>query len=68
MDESSSIMLKISSLNTNGARGNLVYINKLIEKSDIVFCCEHWLNKYEKNIFEILNKCKYYLFLSDAPN
>jgi hypothetical protein len=56
MHEISAIMLKTSFLNTNGARGNLVYIKKLIEKSDIVFCCEHKLNKYEKKIFEILNK------------
>lgn len=48
--------IKIASLNTNGARGNLLYINKLTELNDIVFCCEHWLNNKEKDIFVNLNK------------
>ena len=48
-------MLNIVSLNTNGARGNLLYIDYLIKNNDIMFCCEHWLNKYESNFFENIN-------------
>ncbi len=47
-------MLKIVSLNTNGARGNILYIENLIKNNDIVFCCEHWLN--EKYSIKIRNK------------
>jgi hypothetical protein len=48
-------MLNIVSLNTNGARGNLLYIEYLIKNNDIMFCCEYWLSKYENNFFENIN-------------
>jgi hypothetical protein len=53
MQESS---LKIVVLNRAGAKGNFVYLTELIENNDIVFICEHWLNKHEK--FLINNLCK----------
>jgi len=53
MQESS---FKIVALNTAGAKGNFVYLTELIENNDIVFICEHWLNKHEN--FLINNLCK----------
>ena len=48
--------LKIVSLNTAGAKGNSVYISEIIKNNDIVFICEHWLNKFEKYL--IKNLCE----------
>jgi hypothetical protein len=45
MQESS---LKMVSINTAGAKDDFVYITELIENIEIVFICEHWLNKHEK--------------------
>ena len=60
-------MLNIVSLNTNGARGNLWYIEYLIKNNDIMFCCEHWLNKYENNFFENINLNKEFNTIFYSP-
>jgi len=61
-------MLNIVSLNTNGARGNLWYIEYLIKNNDIMFCCEHWLNKYENNFFENINLNKEFNTIIYSPS
>ena len=49
-------MIRIAALNTNGVRGNLLYVNKLTEDNEIIFCSEHWLNKNESYLINNLNK------------
>ena len=57
--------LNICSLNCHGAKGNLVYINKLIHDFDFVFVSEHWLYQDEKHFLEVLDSsCKYFFHSS----
>ena len=48
--------IKLCALNTHGAKGNLVYINKLVKEYDIVFLNETWLFHDEKSV--IVNRRK----------
>ena len=56
--------LKVSSLNSHGARGNLIYINKLCNENDIVFICEHWLQQSEEILLESISNKKLIIFNS----
>ena len=56
--------LKVSSLNTHGVRGNLIYINKLCNENDIVFICEHWLQQSEEILLESISNKKQIIFNS----
>jgi len=47
---------KISSLNTNGIIGSIIFVEYLINNSDITFLQEHWL--YNNNKYIIENLCK----------
>ena len=40
--------LSVCSLNTNGIKGNLAYIDILCKDYDNLFTCEHWLQNDEK--------------------
>jgi hypothetical protein len=55
---------KISSLNTHGIKGNLVYVEKLCNECNIVFISERWLNKSEQNIIEAISSDKKIFFHS----
>jgi hypothetical protein len=46
-------IVKLCSINTHGLKGNIVYIENLIKKNDIIFISEHWLLPGEKYIFLI---------------
>ena len=48
-------MITLASLNTNGAKGIALYIYNLINSNEIVFLCEHWINKFDKNTFDNLS-------------
>ena len=48
------MMPKISSLNTNGIIGNIIFVEYLINNSDITFLQEHWLYNNNKYIIENL--------------
>jgi hypothetical protein len=56
--------IKLSSLNTHGIKGNLVYVEKPCMESDIVFISEHWLNYSEQNIIEAISSDKKIFFHS----
>ena len=44
-------IVKLCSINTHGIKGNIVYIENLIKKNDIIFISEHWLLPGEKYFF-----------------
>ena len=45
-------MIKIASINTNGAIGNSCYLETIIKNNDITFVQEHWLNVNNKSFFK----------------
>jgi hypothetical protein len=63
---------KISSLNTNGIIGSIIFVEYLINNSDITFLQEHW--PYNNNKYIIENLCKknekilFFSPLSDNPS
>jgi hypothetical protein len=62
--------LKVCTFSTHGLKGNILYINSLIEYYDIIFINEHWLTLRDKFILENLCKEKNLYFQSAecAPN
>ena len=48
--------LKIMTINCKNIRNNFMYINEELEKQDIIFIQEHWLNEYEiHNLQQYIN-------------
>lgn len=46
--------LTICTFNVYGARGNAIYIKKLIDCHDIIYLCEHWLLHQEEYVLKDL--------------
>ena len=44
--------MKIVSLNSQGLKNNLVYVQKLIETHEVTFVCEHWLSNAECSVIK----------------
>ena len=57
-------IVKLGSINTHGIKGNIVYIENLIKKNDIIFISEHWLLPGEKYFFDLINNNKKIIFKS----
>ena len=60
--------VKLSAINTHGLKGNLVHIENLIKKNDIIFICEHWLLPSEKYFFDLINNNKTVIFKSSMQD
>ena len=60
--------VKLSAINTHGLKGNLVHIENLIKKNDIIFICEHWLLPSEKYFFDLINNNKTIIFKSSMQD
>ena len=57
--------LKICSLNTNGVKRNLSYIQELISKNDFIFLCETWLLEHEISFLKSLSSTHLVIANSD---
>ena len=57
--------LNICSLNTNGVKRNLNYIQELISKNDFIFLCETWLMEHEALFLKSLSSTHLVIAKSD---
>jgi hypothetical protein len=60
-------ILKVCTINSHGLKGNILYINYLVNSYDVIFINEHWLTFKDKFIIENLCKEKQ-LFFQEASS
>lgn len=58
--------MKIISLNSQGLKNNLTYVQKLIDSHDVTFISEHWLSNAELSLVKDILPANHKLHFSSA--
>ena len=64
INKQTDIELNITTLNTQGFKTNIMYINNLINQSDVLFLSEHWLSNAEKSLLENISQTTHKLLFT----